>query len=405
MKVLKQKAGFILQILIIILIAALTFHKMFHGEDAREIIRCLRRAKKCWIAIGALLMVFFVFAEAVQLRILFRGMGQKISLFRCYLLSNIEFFFAQITPGAAGGQPIQMIYMGRFGVDMLVGALACMVIAVLYKAAFLLIFLVTLLLRPKLVLSTISRVPVLFSFGVIFQLLSIFFLTLCIFRPVWASALLEKIIRLGVKLHIVKHPDRARAKAKYSVEMYRNGSKFLKEHKWVVARMFLYTVLQRLAYFSVTFCVAKALHVRHADWLGIVAIQVILSLSVDALPLPGAAGANEAVFLRIQERWFHTEERLGAALLLNRGLTYYFLLICCGAFTVCANFMRKKRHHGYLMDPTGGTPPAAVENASDDGMSPDENTVSNGELSELPAVEESDAASENPGNESEQKES
>lgn len=373
MKALKQKAGFILQILIIILIAALTFHKMFHGEDAREIIRCLRRAKKCWIAIGALLMVFFVFAEAVQLRILFRGMGQKISLFRCYLLSNIEFFFAQITPGAAGGQPIQMIYMGRFGVDMLVGALACMVIAVLYKAAFLLIFLVTLLLRPKLVLSTISRVPVLFSFGVIFQLLSIFFLTLCIFRPAWASALLEKIIRLGVKLHIVKHPDRARAKAKYSVEMYRNGSKFLKEHKWVVARMFLYTVLQRLAYFSVTFCVAKALHVRHADWLGIVAIQVILSLSVDALPLPGAAGANEAVFLRIQERWFHTEERLGAALLLNRGLTYYFLLICCGAFTVCANFMRKKRHHGYLMDPTGApfNPEQIPENVTETSGMPE----------------------------------
>ncbi|MBO4484225.1 MAG: flippase-like domain-containing protein [Lachnospiraceae bacterium] len=356
MKALKKNAGLILQLIIIVLIAVLTWHAMFHGRDARQIIRSLREAKKCWIAVGVLLMVFFVFAEAVQLKILFRGMGQKIGLFRCYLLSNVEFFFAQITPGAAGGQPIQMIYMGRFGVDVLVGALACMVIAVLYKAAFIVIFLVMLLFRPRLVWRTVSRVPFLFTFGVIFQLLSIFFLTLCIFRPVWASALLEKLIRLGEKLHIVKHPDRARAKARYSVEMYRNGSKFLKSHKWVVARMFLYTVAQRIAYFSVTFCVAKALGVRHADWFGIVAVQVILSLSVDALPLPGAAGANELVFLRIQSRFF-PPNKLDAGLLLNRGLTYYFLLICCGAFTMCANFIRKKRHHGYLMEPGGEAPP------------------------------------------------
>ena len=107
-----------------------------------------------------------------------------------------------------------------------------------------------------------------------------------------------------------------------------------------------------------TFCVAKALSVRHADWFGIVAVQVILSLSVDALPLPGAAGANELVFLRIQSRFF-PPNKLDAGLLLNRGLTYYFLLICCGAFTMCANFIRKKRHHGYLMEPGGEAPPAA----------------------------------------------
>ena len=339
----KKKLNLALQLVIVVGIAAITLWLMFRGKDAGEIIKCLKNADKRWLLLGAALMVGFVFGESIQLKMMFDGMKQKVSLFKCFLLSNVEYFFAQITPGASGGQPIQMVYMTRLGIDVLVGALACMMIAVLYKAAFLLIFLLALLFRSEIVLDSISQVPFLFTFGVLFQLASISFLLTCILRPSLASAMVNGLISFGAKLRIVKHPEKTKEKVQASIKRYKKGSEFLKSHKLMVLRMFLYTVVQRLAYFSVTFCVAKSLGIQHVDWFGVVTVQAILSLSVDALPLPGAAGANELVFINLQRRLF-VPELMGAGLLLNRGITYYFLLISCCFFTLMANvFARRKR--------------------------------------------------------------
>ena len=342
MKKFRDKFGMLIQLLIVVAVAVITLCIMFHGDEAHKILHHLKRAKKGWIILAAASMIFFVFVESVQLKIMFTGMKQTISLWKCFLLSNVEYFFAQITPGASGGQPIQMVYMSRLGVDVLVGALACMMVAVMYKAAFLTIFIVALIFRTELVLGSISRVPILFSIGVLFQLISITAILLCIFRPSIASAAVKGIINIGAKLHIVKHPSQALTKADNSILMYREGSSFLKNNKWVVFRMFLYTIAQRLAYFSVTYFVAKALGVHHVDWLSVVSVQAILSLSVDMLPIPGAAGANEAVFVNLQRKLFH-ESMMGAGLLLNRGITYYFLLMSCGVFTIFANIIAGKK--------------------------------------------------------------
>ena len=294
--------------------------------------------------IGAGSRVGFIFGESVQLKMLFDGMKQKVSLFKCFLLTNVEYFFAQITPGASGGQPIQMVYMTRLGIDVLVGALACMMIAVLYKMAFLLIFLCALIFRPEIVISSVSTVPILFTFGILFQLASISFLLTCILRPALASSMVNGLISFAAKLRIVKNPEKTKEKVQDSIKRYRKGSEFLKSHKLVVLRMLVYAVIQRLAYYSVTFCVAKALGIQHVDWFSVITVQAILSLSVDALPIPGAAGANELVFVNLQKRLF-VSELMGAGLLLNRGITYYFLLICCCFFTILANIFAKKKQN------------------------------------------------------------
>lgn len=338
----KKKIGFALQLFLVIGIAVVTLVLMFRGKEAGQIRQCLTHAKKGWVLAGAFLMIVFVFLEAVLLKTMFNGMKQKVSLWKCFLLSNVEYFFAQLTPGAAGGQPVQMLYMGSLGIDVLVGALACMMITVLYKTTFLVIFLAALIFRNRLVVDAVSQVPFLFTFGILFQLASISFLFSCVFFPSWAMKLVNGIINIGAKLHIVKDPDKTKAGISNSIRLYRKSSEFLKTHKLVILRMFIITLVQRLSFFSVTFCVAKALGVQHVNWFSVVSVQTILSLSVDALPIPGAAGANELVFVNLQKTLF-SPELMATGLLLNRGITYYFLLVCSGIFTILLNVIPKKR--------------------------------------------------------------
>ena len=129
-------------------------------------------------------------------------------------------------------------------------------------------------------------------------------------------------------------------KAENSIKQYEAASDFLKKNTHIMVKMAFLTIIQRLAYFAVTFCVAKALHVEDCDIVDVIALQVVLSLAVDILPIPGASGVNEIVFVRLQTMIFGT--LVSAGLLLNRGITYYLFAVVTGIFTLIAHLYFNK---------------------------------------------------------------
>lgn len=52
----------------------------------------------------------------------------------------------------------------------------------------------------------------------------------------------------------------------------------------------------------------------------------MVTISVSILPLPGAVGASEGMFILMFSR-FYAEDYLMPAMLLTRGITFYFMLI------------------------------------------------------------------------------
>ena len=67
---------------------------------------------------------------------------------------------------------------------------------------------------------------------------------------------------------------------------------------------------------------------------------MVLSLAVDILPIPGASGVNEIVFVRLQTMIFGG--MVSAGLLLNRGITYYLFAVVTGIFTLVAHLYFNK---------------------------------------------------------------
>ena len=332
---LKKFLKYSLNILLIIGISFLALHILFKDNDPKTIIKKILEVDVRWIALAALLMIIFICAESIQFRMLFKGMKQKVSLIKCLLLSNIGFFFSQITPGASGGQPLQIVYMMKLGVNPFVSTLVCMLVTLIYKMMLVFLFILALILRPALVGGAISDVLVFFIIGIICQAGFAFFLLMCIFKPVFASWIVNKAISLGHKLHIIKNPDCLREKADHSIKQYEAASNFLKKNPHVMLKMAGITFIQRIAYFMVTFCVARSLRIVDCNVIDILSLQIILSLAVDVLPIPGASGANEIVFARLQVEIFG--DAMTAGLLMNRCITYYFLAMFTGIFTLIAH--------------------------------------------------------------------
>lgn len=332
---LKKFLKYALNILLILGITVLTLHLLFKDNEPKQIFNQIKEADCRWLGIAGLLMVVFLCGESVQFRMLFKGMKQKVSMVKCILLSNIGFFFSQITPGASGGQPLQIIYMTKLGVNAFVSTLVCMLVTLVYKLVLVILFFTALILRPALVGGAISDVIVFFVIGIVCQLAFGSFLLICVLKPSFASWIVETAIKIGAKLKIVKHPDKLSEKAENSIKQYEAASDFLKKNKHVMVKMAFITIVQRVTYFAVTFCVARALHINNCNIIDVIALQIVLSLAVDILPIPGASGVNEIVFVRLQQMIFGG--MVSAGLLLNRGITYYLFALVTGIFTLVAH--------------------------------------------------------------------
>ena len=79
----------------------------------------------------------------------------------------------------------------------------------------------------------------------------------------------------------------------------------------------------------------------------LIAVQLLLSMCVDMLPLPGAVGASESVFLILFGPVFGSK-LLTSAVLLSRGISFYFMVLLSG-LVLC----------GIQLSPIVRTPPRA----------------------------------------------
>ncbi len=330
-----------LNVLLVLVITIFALKMIFKNNEPEKILEQIKNAKLEWLLLAGGLLFMFVTCESFILKYLFNGLKQKISYVKCFFLTWVEFFYSQITPGASGGQPVQIYYMGKCGVNTFVSTMVVMLVTLTYKFMLVILSVVFIILRPELTIGAINDVIVLFIIGVIMQAGFAAFLLLAVVRPGIASWIINLVIKIGIKIRIIRHPDKILRKAKESMEQYEQASVFIRENKKVLLVVFLITAVQRLMYYTITYCVARALSID-CGWADVVAIQLMISMAVDALPLPGATGANELVFERLQKMLFGAD-KVASGLLLNRCFTYYLLAITSGILTLIGHiFVLKK---------------------------------------------------------------
>ena len=80
---------------------------------------------------------------------------------------------------------------------------------------------------------------------------------------------------------------------------YQNSADYIKNNKRLIFRTILTTLLQYIAYYSVTYCTYRALGFAEHNILEIVTMQAVLYGTVSGIPSPGAVGVTEGGFIEI----------------------------------------------------------------------------------------------------------
>ncbi len=336
---------YVLDVLFIVCISVLAVNLVFKDQDLGEMLADLDKANKLWLLGGAVLSVLFVAGEAVIIKYLLRLFRVKIPLRRCLKYSFVGFFYSYITPSASGGQPAQMYYMKKDGICLGHSSLIMVVITLTFKAVLVVMGAALLLLHPLTVIDNTGEYFWLLLLGFGLNLAYISALLFLLIRPALACRLMNGAVKLLCRLHLIKSSkrDAYMEKVRRLEKTYTDGAKYIKSHYKAVINVFVITCAQRLFYFAVTWVVYKSYGLSGTSFLSLITMQVMIAVSVEMLPLPGAAGITEACFLVMQGAAFG-ESLVRPGMLLSRGLTFYVILIIGALVTLGAHVVTVKKH-------------------------------------------------------------
>lgn len=335
---------YVLNIGFIVLICWLTFRLLFSGQEFSSILDDLHNADPKWLAVGLLCAFMFVAGESSIIYYMLRVLGQKTKFFRCLKYSFVGFFFSYITPSASGGQPVQMYYMKKDGVKIGFSTLIMLLITIAYKAVLVIMGLVFLIFNYSFISDHVGKMWWLPAVGFVLNISFISVLAAVFVKPAWARKAGIKIVNLLTNIRVInpKKNQKYIEKVTRVCDTYTIGAEYIKNNLHTVVNVFLITTVQRLSLFAITWIVYKSYGLSGYGIISVIALQTMIGISVEMLPLPGAAGITEGCFMLMFDRIFGSE-LVKPALLLSRGMSFYAVLIVGGIVTLVTHIVMLRR--------------------------------------------------------------
>lgn len=322
--------------LIFLLLAGLTLYAITCRTEefsSQRMTDMLRNASPFWIACAFLCMLGFILFEALSLRHLTTFLGHKRSFWRNTVYSSADIYFSAITPSATGGQPASAVFMLR---DQIPGAVTTMVLLLnimLYTVSLLVVGILCFLLCPAAFFSFSRPSRILIIAGFLFQTLFVAALLLLILKETIIQRLAGAGLKLLHRLHLLKDVEKRQESLRHMAEEYRECLRIFRKGKGVVFRSFLLNLLQRFCNIGVTLCVFFAIGGSPDRALEVLVTQGFVVLGANAVPIPGAVGVSDGLFL---DGFRGLMPNTTCAELLSRGISFYVCLLFCGMIFLIA---------------------------------------------------------------------
>lgn len=315
-----------MEILFFVLVMALSFFSVFHGQDLLAILSSVKKLSFPYLLGAIAISVFFVSAEGMMIYYLLHSLKGKSGLLRCISYSFIGFFYSGITPSATGGQPMQLYYMKKDGNDLADSSVVLMVVAVIYKFVLVLfgVWMLIFWYGPL-------RLYLQDYFGIYLLGLSLnVFLVLVLLGVMILPNVMKKIL-LGIvnrleKIKVLKKELEAEKRTIQFVDHYQSAMKFFKTNKEKILVVTGMTFLQRVSVFLLTYIIYRGLGLKGTDGVTVILLQASVYIAVDMLPIPGAQGITEVMYQKVFQSVFPSVY-LMSSLYVTRGISFYFLLL------------------------------------------------------------------------------
>ena len=331
----QNKKHIIRDIFIFIALIVITFIIVFKNYDLKKTIDLILNVDFKFIILTVISMFLNITFEGINIKEIVKTLGQKISLLNSIKYTLIGFFFSGITPGGSGGQPMEIYYMKKDEVPVTSSTLALLIELCSFHIMTIVLGIIGLI--TNLLVGSFVWI---FVIGTTFKVIVLAIMLVGIFSHRLSNVLVDTFLKFLKKINY-RNLDKITEDVTNALKKYHEGAKFIKNHRKIFIKSLILVLLQVIAYYGVTYFVYRAFGLNEYSFLKIVLIQSLLLVSTSSIPLPGAVGISESVFLTIYLTVFGSEY-LASAMLLSRFISFYLFMIISQLVVIYVIIKRKK---------------------------------------------------------------
>ena len=296
-----------------------------------------------WWMLGALgcMLVYFVF-EAMPQYIIYKNHGYHLPLLQSVKVGVIGLYYSGITPSATGGQPMQVYYLSKLKLPVGVSSFISVLKLIFFQGTMTAFCMAGYFIKFDYIHEHYQTAVYFMYLGVAINMVLVAGIIALLIKP----AVLIRFVR-GLMRFLAKFIGRKAVKwrRKTLIELagfYRSYKESKRDFKDTFAVLWC-SIIQVVAYLSVSFFIYHAFGLSGENFITLFAIQGLVVCAVSFFPLPGSAGAQELGYGSFFSPIFG--EGIFPAMILWRILSSY-LAIISGAVIVtvdAAKTMGKKK--------------------------------------------------------------
>ena len=322
----------LLSYMLIALSITAVFFIAFSNEDLTNAWDAIKQMNLLWLACIFACWLVYTVCDGMNYWFYRRGQGFRISIGRAVNVALIGFYYCNITPSSAGGQPMQINSLRKAGIPVGYGTMAVTIRFITNQTMTSLIALVLYYLNREFVHQQLAGAIWLVRIGWLINFAAVPLVLFAAFKRNWVQHFAEMLIRWLEKLHLVRNREAAVSKVTEVLDTYHTALLNLMHSPGQILLQFACSTIGLLALFGTTVFVYYAFGMSGTPWHQILTISSLLFVSASYTPLPGASGAQEGGFL-LYFRNIFKDGTIGLALLIWRFFTFYIYLIV-GVFTI-----------------------------------------------------------------------
>ena len=270
-------------------------------------------------------MVLYFLCETINVTRTLKILGEKSIFLKNFKYTLIGFFFSSITPAASGGQPMEIYYMSRDGLNVANSTLTLLINLTSMQIATISIGLISVIFNYQYMNTALV---IFFIVGILLNSSALALLIISICSKKATNIIINFSVKV-MKFFEIKNMDKKQEWMEKELTKYQTNSVYIKTHKLMILKTVITTYIQFLIYYSVPYWVYRSFGYKTSNIFEVLTMQAVLFATVSGIPSPGAVGVSEGGFIELFKK-FYPKNQIASSMLLCRGINFYlFVLISC----------------------------------------------------------------------------